>query len=192
MTKYMAAGAFQDLTAESRRSRTPQLARGPRGLRPRTAASSTASRTTPARASSRTAPTCSRRPGVRCRRASPQFTADAKKLAAKNTAKSFSPVYIAGHRLVRRDELRLRLRRPDREPASAASGRARSTRRRRSPGSPRTRTSSRPPRGRARRRRDEAEAVRRVRPGPGRLDGRPGLVQLLRRRQVQERHRRSS
>ena len=60
MTKYMAAGAFQDLLAD-RRSRT--RARGSR-VSPRpggTAASSTAFRTTPGRGSSRTAPTCSSR-----------------------------------------------------------------------------------------------------------------------------------
>ena len=79
MTKYMAAGAFADLTADRRgRSRTRQLAQGPRGVGRRTTASSTASRTTRARASSPTAPTCSRRPRSRCRRRLAQFTATAK------------------------------------------------------------------------------------------------------------------
>ena len=98
MTKYMAAGAFQDLTVrQGVDSRT--RARGSRASRrpAATAASSTASRTTRARASSPTAPTCSRRPGSRCRRASPQFTAAAKKLGTqKYGKKGFSPVYIAG------------------------------------------------------------------------------------------------
>jgi N,N'-diacetylchitobiose transport system substrate-binding protein len=48
MTKYMAAGAFANLTSQK---------------------GSTAFRTTPARASSRTAPTCSSGPARRCRRA---------------------------------------------------------------------------------------------------------------------------
>ena len=78
------------------RSRT--RARGSRGsLRPAaTAASSTASRTTRARASSPTAPTCSRRPGIKVPTSLAQFTAAAKKLGAQNKQKGFSPVYIAG------------------------------------------------------------------------------------------------
>ncbi len=99
MTKYMAAGAFQDLTAD--KSSFPNSSTwlaGPRSLGPSTAASSTASRTTRARASSPIAPTCSRQAGAsRCPTSLAQFTAAATKLAAKNgSKKGFSPVYIAG------------------------------------------------------------------------------------------------
>ena len=96
MTKYMAAGAFQDLTSD--KSSFDNSGTGSRASPPRaaTTASSTASRTTRARASSPTAPTCSRRPGSRLPTSLAQFTADAKKLATKNGKKGFSPVYIAG------------------------------------------------------------------------------------------------
>ena len=69
------------------------------------------------------------------RPASRQFTADAHKLAAKQqrSVKGFSPVYMRRHRLVLRDELRLRLRRLDRHDARRQMGRRRSTRRSRSP-----------------------------------------------------------
>ena len=60
------------------------------------AASSTASRTTRARASSPTAPTCSRRPGSRSRRASPSSRRPRRSSAARTATKGFSPVYIAG------------------------------------------------------------------------------------------------
>ena len=43
-----------------------------------------------------------------------QFTHVAQRIAQQNKAKGFSPVYIAGTRLVRGPELRLRLRRTDR------------------------------------------------------------------------------
>ncbi len=69
MTKYMAAGAFQDLTSAQVLVRQLRAA-GSRASRRRaaTTASSTASRTTPARASSPTAPTSTARPGSRRRR----------------------------------------------------------------------------------------------------------------------------
>ena len=65
MTKYMAAGAFQDLT--SVKSSIPNSSTWLEGLAAsgNTAASCTASRTTQGRASSPTAPTCSRRPASR-------------------------------------------------------------------------------------------------------------------------------
>ena len=136
MTKYMAAGAFQDLTPTSLVRRT--RARGSRASRRRaaTAASSTASRTTRARASSPTGPICSRQAeDRRSRRASREFTALARKLGAKNSEKTLLAGLHRGHRLVLRDELRLRLRRHDRHDEQAASGSGRSTRRRRSPAS---------------------------------------------------------
>ena len=92
----MAAGAFAPLAA-SRRSTTRVVAQGPRRVGRVTAARRTACPTTPARASSPIAPTCSRRRASRsCRRRPPQYVADAKKLVAKNPKKGFSPVYIAG------------------------------------------------------------------------------------------------
>ena len=98
MTKYMAAGAFQDSDARpSRRSTT--RATGSRGSPPRagTTASSTASRTTRAPASSRTGPTSSRQAGIKgTPKSLGQFTADAKKLGKKFGKKGYSPVYIAG------------------------------------------------------------------------------------------------
>ena len=72
MTKYMAAGAFQDITSD--RGSFANSATWLDGLAaagPLRAASSTACRTTPARGSSRTGPTSSRRRASRCRRASP-------------------------------------------------------------------------------------------------------------------------
>ena len=91
------------------------------------------------------------------------------------------------HGLVLRDELRLRLRRLDRNPGE-----------RQVEGQPHLAEVARRPRrlqgvlwcrlaGEQDDRRDASEPVRRLRPGPGCLDGRAGLVQLLRRRQVQGR-----
>ena len=99
MTKYMAAGAFADITSlqvDVRELR--QLARRASRSRACTAASSTACRTTPARASSPTGPTLWQKAGIKKLPSSlAQFTADARKLAAKNkSVKGFSPVYIAG------------------------------------------------------------------------------------------------
>ena len=97
MTKYMAAGAFQDLT--SAKSTFDNSSNWLAGSPPRagTTASSTASRTTRARAWSRTGPTSSSRPGSPVTPKSlAQFTADVGKLNKKFGKKGYSPVYIAG------------------------------------------------------------------------------------------------
>jgi N,N'-diacetylchitobiose transport system substrate-binding protein len=94
MTKYTAAGAFQDLTANSFPNKSTWL----QGLAASgaTAGRSTASRTTRARVSSRTAPTSSGRSSGKVPQSQNEFIALAKKIGAKNKAKTFSPVYIAG------------------------------------------------------------------------------------------------
>ena len=114
MTKYMAAGAFQDLSPTRRRSRT--RARGSRASPPpaATAASCTASPTTPARGSSPTAPTCSRRPASRFRRASRSSRRRRRSWRAGNDEGLLARLH-RGYRLVLRDELRLRLRRLHRD-----------------------------------------------------------------------------
>ena len=108
MTKYMAAGAFQDLSG----SVLPQLRAPGSRASPRpaaTAGSSTASRTTRARESSPTAPTCSRRSRRRSRRAWRVHRAGEED--RPRTRKGVLARLHRRHRLVRRDELRLRLRR---------------------------------------------------------------------------------
>ncbi len=135
MTKYMAAGAFQDITSD--RASIPELgAPGSPGSPPRarSAASSTACRTTRARASSPTAPTSSRRPGSRVPTSLAAVHARPRRSSAsQNSGEGVLADLHRGHGLVRRDELRLRLRRARSRGRSAASGRARSPRRRRSP-----------------------------------------------------------
>ena len=97
MTKYMAAGAFQDLTADEVDLRElGHVAVRPGRLRAGTTATSTACPTTPARASSPTARTCSRRRALKVPTTLAQYTADARKLDAKFGKQGFSPVYIAG------------------------------------------------------------------------------------------------
>ena len=99
MVKYMAAGAFADICVVQVDVRElGHWLEGPRGVGDVRRQDSTACRTTPARASSPTAPTPGTRRGSRSsRRASRSSPRDAKKLAAKNTSvKGFSPVYIAG------------------------------------------------------------------------------------------------
>ena len=133
MTKYMAAGAFQDLTSTGGRSTTrPSGSRAWSSGGP-TAGSCTAFRTTRARASSRTAPTCSRRPGSR----PPDEPRAVHSRCEEARGDGTDEGLLAGlHRragLVHRDELRVRLRRTDRRDASAASGSGRSTRRGPSP-----------------------------------------------------------
>ncbi len=96
------------------------------------------------------------------------------------------------HRLVLRDELRLRLRRLDRDARqrqveghavlAPLDGRADGVQELLHRGLARQQDD----------RRDPSQPVRRVRPGQGRLDGRAGLVQLLRRRHQQEPSRSSS
>ena len=140
----MAAGAFADISSASRRSTTPRTGSRASRRRGATAARRTACRTTPARASSPTAPTCSRRPASRsCRRGLRAVHRGRKKLAAKNRQEGLLARVHRGHRLVRRDGLRLRLRR---RIARRSSGKwiGRSTRRSRSRAWPRTRTSSSP------------------------------------------------
>ena len=96
MTKYMAAGAFQDLTSD--KASFPNSSTWLEGSPPpaATAASCTASRTTQARGSSRIAPTCSRRRASRCRPAWRSSPAARRSWRPQNGEKGFSPVYIAG------------------------------------------------------------------------------------------------
>ena len=99
MTKYMAAGAFQDLTsAKSSVRQLEQLARGPGRLGPVQRQALRRARTTRAPAWSRTAPTSSRQAGDHesTPKSLAQFTADASKLNKKFGKKGYSPVYIAG------------------------------------------------------------------------------------------------
>ena len=130
MTKYMAAGAFADIT--SSKATFDNSANWLKGLAasgvyggklygvPYYAGSRVVTYRTDAYAKA----------GIKKLPTSlAQFTVDAKKLAAKNASvKGFSPGLHRGHRLVLRDELRLRLRRLDREDVEAASGSATSTR----------------------------------------------------------------
>ena len=96
MTKYMAAGAFAPLTKSSF-DNSASLAQGPRRIGRVRWEDVRRARTTRARASSPTAPTCSRRPGsAKLPGTTAEYVADAKKLLAKNPEKGFSPVYIAG------------------------------------------------------------------------------------------------
>ena len=116
MTKYMAAGAFADLSSAS--ASFDNSANWLKGL----AASGRYGGKTygvPYYAGSRVVTYRSdlyKKAGIaKLPATTAEYTADAKKLAAKNGKKGFSPVYIAGHRLVRRDGLRLRLRRRHRD-----------------------------------------------------------------------------
>jgi N,N'-diacetylchitobiose transport system substrate-binding protein len=96
MTKYMAAGAFQDLTAE--RGSLPNSGTWLQGL----AASARFGGKTygvPYYAGSRLVTYRTdlfRQAGVKVPTSLAEFTAGARKLAARNKAKGFSPVYIAG------------------------------------------------------------------------------------------------
>jgi N,N'-diacetylchitobiose transport system substrate-binding protein len=96
MTKYMAAGAFQDLTAD--KGSIPNSATWLSGL----AASGRYGGKlygVPYYAGSRVVTYRSdlfKQAGLKVPTSLAQFTADARKLAAKNSAKGFSPVYIAG------------------------------------------------------------------------------------------------
>jgi N,N'-diacetylchitobiose transport system substrate-binding protein len=96
MTKYMAAGAFQDLTAD--RGSLPNSGSWLEGL----AASGRFGGKlygVPYYAGSRLVTYRTdlfRRAGVKVPTSLAEFTAGAKKLAARNTARGFSPVYIAG------------------------------------------------------------------------------------------------
>ena len=135
MTKYMAAGAFQDLT--SAKSSFDNSSNWLEGL----AASGRYNGKlygVPYYAGSRVVTYRTdqyKQAGIKSAPKSlAEFTADASKLNKKFGKTGLLAGLHRGHRLVRRDGLRLRLRRQDRRRRSAASGRARSTRRRRSPG----------------------------------------------------------
>ena len=115
MTKYMAAGAFADLT--SKKASFANSANWLKGL----AASGVFSGKTygvPYYAGSRVVTYRTdlfKKAGIKKLPTSlAEYTADARKLAAKNKREELLPRLHRRHRLVRRDELRLRLRRPDR------------------------------------------------------------------------------
>ena len=152
MTKYMAAGAFQDLTSD--KASLPNSGTWLAGL----AASGRyggklygvpvlrrlARRHVPHR------PVQEGR-ASRCRRASRSSRRRPRSSAIGQHGEGLLARLHRRHRLVLRDELRLRLRRLDRDAGERqVEGHARLAEGR-SPGSPPTRTSSRPPRGRARR-----------------------------------------
>ena len=167
-----------------------ELAQGPRQVGSVRRQDATACRITPARASSRTAPTSTRRPGSRRRRpASRHSPADAAKLAAKNSGvKGFSPVYTAGTdwyfamsfvydfggqiastykgKWVGDLDYEEVDRRTDGVQELLQGGLE----------------------GEPDLERERPGSVHRVLAGPGRLDRRTGLVQLLRRQDVHERH----
>ena len=180
----MAAGAFADLSSYKCVVRQlGELAQGPRGLRCTSAARRTASRTTPARASSPTAPTSSRRPASRsCRRRPRSTRPTRKKLLREEPEEGLLAGLHRRHRLVLRDGLRLRLRR--RASRQQVSGKWKGL-------LDYAEVDRRPDRvqellpghvaGEQDDRRDAPEPLRRLRTGPGRLDDRAELVQLLRR-----------
>ena len=188
MTKYMAAGAFQDLTSTRRRSRTP-----PPGSQGLAASGRYGGKTTacPYYAGSRVVTYRTdlfKKAGVKVPTSLAQFTAAHAKLARRTAPKGLLARLHRRHGLVLRDELRLRLRRSDR---AQVSGKWKGNL-----ASPKSRRRARRVQdffnaavAGAARRRDETQPqpVRRVRAGPGRLDRRPGLVQLLRGQEVQGR-----
>ena len=188
MTKYMAAGRVPGPHLGQVVVRQLEHA-GSRASRPRaaTTASSTASRTTRARASSPTAPTCSSQAGIKD---------PPKSLGAVHRGREEAEQEVRqegllaglhrGHRLVRRDGLRLRLRRQDRHAGQRqVEGHARLAAVDRRPDRVqellpgRLACARRPGRG-------PPDPVQRLRRRPRRLDRRARLVLLLRRRQVQD------
>ena len=192
MTKYMAAGAFQDLTSD--KASIPNSSTWLAGL----AASGRFGGKlygVPYYAGSRVVTYRSdlfKKAGVKVPTSLAQFTAAAKKLGSSNTAKGFSPVYIAGTDWYFAMSFVYDF---GGSIATRVSGKWK--------GNARLAEVARRPRrlqellhgrvaGEQDDRRDASEPVRRLRPGPGRLDGRAGLVQLLRRRQVQGPPRSSS
>ena len=174
MTKYMAAGAFQDLTSDE--VSFPNSGTWLAGL----AASGKYGGKLygvpyyAGRASSRTAPTCSRRPAIKVPTSLAEFTAAAKKLAREEQGEGLLARLHRRHRLVRRDELRLRLRRARSRTRSSgkwkgtlalAEGDRRADRLQ----------ELLPAASRASKTTDETHPpVRRVRQGPGGVDGGPG------------------
>ena len=192
MTKYMAAGAFQDLTSD--RASFPNSRPGSRASPPR-AASAGKLYGVPYYAGSRVVTYRTdlfQQAGIKKLPTSlAEFTAAARKLGARNKSKAFSPVYIAGTdwyvamgfvydhggaiAITSKGKWIGTLDKP-----KAIAGPR-----------PRSRTSSTRRRGRARRRRDAAEPVRRLCEGQRGVDARRRLVQLLRRR-LQGATRRSS
>ena len=149
MTKYMAAGAFADLT--SKKGSFANSSTWLKGL----AASGvyngkpTASRTTPARASSRTAPTCSRRRGSRGAGEPRRVHAGARQARRRTRARasrpSTSPAPTGTSRWASSTTSAARSPRSRRQWVGTLDRKARA-------GSPPTRRSSRPPRRRAKRR----------------------------------------
>ena len=167
-----------------RRTRSRTRARGSRASRRPggTAARSTAFRTTRARASSPTAPTCSSRSKAKIPTSLARVHALAQEARREEQGEGVLAGLHRGHRLVHRDELRLRLRRKDRHDAQGQVGRHARQAGRARRASPRTSGSSTPPRAPARRR------TRRIRSrttsmaqGNAASTYGAGLVHLLRR-----------
>ena len=186
MTKYMAAGAFADLS--SAKSGFDNSGSWLKGL----AASGVYHGKTygvPYYAGSRVVTYRSdlfKKAGIsKLPNSTAAYSADAQKLMAKNAQEGLLADLHRGHRLVLRDGLRVRLRRRHRDTGERqVEGRARLAEVDRRPDRVQELL-----RGHLARveddRRDAPEPVRRLRTGTGRLDDRAELVQLLCRRQVQ-------
>ena len=193
MTKYMAAGAFQDLTSD--RISFPNSGTWLDGL----AAAGPVRRQAVRRAvlrglARRHVPHRPVQEGGHqgARRASRSSPRPRESSAGSRVTAGLLAGLHRGHRLVRRDELRLRLRRHDRAAGQRqVEGHARLAEGDRRPDRVQELLHRRVT-GEQDDRRDQPEPVRRLRAGQCRLDGRARLVQLLRRRQVQGRSRRSS
>ena len=96
MTKYMAAGAFAALDKSTLRQ-LGQLAEGPRRVGRVRRQDLRRARTTQARASSPTAPTCSRRRASRsCRRRRPSTWPTPRSCWRRTRRRASRPIYIAG------------------------------------------------------------------------------------------------
>ena len=187
-TKYMAAGAFQDITSD--RSSFANSATWLDGL---AAAGRYSGKVygVPYYAGSRVVTYRTdlfKKANIKVPTSLAQFTAAARKLGRQQGDRALLAGLHRRHRLVLRDELRLRQRRHDRTAGQRqVEGHARLAEGDRRP----HRVPELLPRRLAGEQddgRDEAEPVRRLRTGECRLDGRAGLVQLLRRRQVQAPH----
>ena len=129
MTKYMAAGAFADLTAD--KSKFPNSSTWLKGLQ-ESATYDGKLMGVPYYAGSRVViyrTDLFKKAGVKGTPTSlAQFVADGKKLMNANSGdKSFSAFYVAGKDWYSAHGLRLRLRRPDRHGLQRQAGRARST-----------------------------------------------------------------
>ena len=186
MTKYMAAGAFANLS--SQKGSFPNSKNWLKGL----AASGIYNGKTfgvPYYAGSRVVTYRTdlyRKAHAKIPTSLAQFTATAKKLDEAEQQEGLLAGLHRGHRLVLRDELRLRLRRPDRRAQERQVGRpARVQEGDGRPGRLQAVLQRRLARQQDRHR-EPAAAVRRLLAGQGGLDRRPGLVQLLRRQEVHE------